>query len=80
MLIDAAENVSVSHEKHGHGLLKWATILMMAWAVLPFFGIGLHKTTSGDRSFDLWFLLSFMVIALVVMHEFIAPLPPKDAE
>jgi len=81
MLIED-ENITIAHaEKHkGHWLMKGSLIGLGLWSLLPIFGVGLYKNSSGDRSFDLWYLLVLMVIALVVMHEFIAPLPPKEAK
>ena len=68
-----------SDKPHGHFLLKASCIAFALWLLLPVFGVGLYKNASGDRSFDMWYPLSLMTIALVIMHEFIAPLPPKGA-
>jgi predicted branched-subunit amino acid permease len=80
MLIDADENVTTAHaEKHkGHWLLKASLAALLLWPLLAAFGVGVYRNTSGDRSFDLWYLIVYMLIALVVMHEFIAPMPPKE--
>jgi len=81
MLIDAdkTESSGEAHaEAHGGFLLKASLVAFAVWLALPVFGIGIYKNSSGDRSFDMWYPLSLMTIALVIMHEFIAPLPPKD--
>ena len=80
-MLQETENVTIAHaEKHkGHWLLKASLIALLAWPLLAFFGIGVYRNASGDRSFDLWYLLAYMIIALIVMHEFIAPLPPREA-
>jgi hypothetical protein len=79
-LLEAEESVRTEHGvKHrGHWLLKASLFGLLGWGFLPVFGIGIYKNTSGDRSFDLWYLLVFMIIALILMHELIAPLPPKE--
>lgn len=83
MLIDAekAEHAGDTHsdKPHGHFLLKASIVAFGLWLFLPVFGIGLYRNASGDRSFDMWYPLSLMTIALVIMHEFIAPLPPKGS-
>jgi hypothetical protein len=78
MQVDTENLQRAPHHVHGHGLLKGALIAAALWLLLPVFGLGLYKNSSGDISFDLWYLLVFMVIGLVLMHEFIAPLPPKE--
>lgn len=65
-----------SHESHF--AVKLILILLAGWAVLPVFGIGLWKNSSGDLSFDLWYLIVFMLIAFALMHEFITPMPAAD--
>ena len=67
-----------SHESHF--AVKLILILLAGWAVLPVFGIGLWKNSSGDLSFDLWYLIVFMLIAFALMHEFITPLPAGDRQ
>jgi hypothetical protein len=84
MLIDAdkAEHAGDRHpdKPHGHFLLKASLVAFVLWLFLPVFGIGVYRNTSGDRSFDMWYPLTLMTIALIIMHEFIAPLPPKESE
>jgi len=84
MLIDAhaVEHAGDTHseEAHGHFLMKASLAAFAIWLLLPVFGIGLYRNASGDRSFDMWYVLSLMAIALVIMHEFIAPIPPKELE
>lgn len=65
-----------SHESHTAVLIFLAALA--GWSVLPVFGIGLWKNASGDLSFDLWYLIVFMIIAFLLMHEFITPLPARD--
>jgi len=84
MLIDehATEHAGDAHSEkaHGHFLLKASCTLFVLWLLLPVFGIGTYKNSSGQLSFDMWYPLSLMTIALVIMHEFIAPVPPKELE
>jgi hypothetical protein len=69
-----------AHDKaHGHWHIKIALALFGLGALLPLFGIGVYKNSSGDRCFDLGYLIPMMLVALFIMHEFIAPLPPKEA-
>jgi hypothetical protein len=77
MLMDEA-NEKAHEPAEGHGMLKIALILFGVAALLPLFGIGVYRNASGDRCFDLWYLIALMLVALFIMHEFIAPLPPKE--
>jgi hypothetical protein len=63
-----------------HLAMKLILLLLAGWACLPVFGIGLWKNSSGDLSFDLWYLIVFMLIAFLLMHEFITPLPARDRQ
>lgn len=81
MLTDAGQTVEKSHDvdEHGHGrIIKILIGALSLWALLPVFHIGTYTNASGDRSFDLWYLMVFLVIAFFLMHEVITPLPPKD--
>ena len=63
-----------------HFAVKLFVLLLVGWSFLPAFGIGLWKNPSGDISFDLWYLIVFMLIAFLLMHEFITPLPARDRQ
>jgi hypothetical protein len=63
---------------HGAFLVKLFLFANLAWLVLPVFGIGIYKNGSGDISFDLWYLIAFLVLAFLLMHEIITPMPPKE--
>ena len=73
------EHASVPGKSHeSHFIVKLFLVLLAVWAFLPVFGIGLWKNSSGDLSFDLWYLIVFMIFAFMLMHEFITPLPAKE--
>jgi hypothetical protein len=67
-------------EAHGHKSVRYLLFLLIAYALLPAFGIGLYRNNSGDRFFSFWYLLVFLVIGFFLIHEFITPLPPKEGE
>jgi hypothetical protein len=64
----------------GHGALMVKLFLFanVAWLALPVFGIGTYRNGSGDLSFELWYLVAFLVLAFLLMHEIITPMPPKE--
>ena len=69
-----------AHDRaHGHWHIKFALALFGLGVLLPAFGIGVYRNSSGDRCFELWYLIALMLVGLFIMHEFIAPLPPKEA-
>ncbi len=78
----AIEHAGVAHSEqaHGHFLLKASLGAFFLSLLLPVFGIGVYKNTSGELNFEIWYVLGVMTVALVVMHEFIAPMPPKEAD
>jgi hypothetical protein len=84
MLIDAhaGEHAGDAHSvrAHGHFLLKASLAAFFLSLLLPVFGIGVYKNSSGQLNFEMWYPLGVMTIALVVMHEFIAPMPPKEVD
>jgi hypothetical protein len=61
----------------GHKAVLVFMALLAAYACLPVFGVGFYRNSSGDRFFQLWYLIGFMVIAFFLMHEVITPIPPK---
>ena len=63
---------------HGHKSVRALLVLLVVYALLPAFGIGLYRNSSGDRFFSLWYLILFLVISFFLIHEFITPLPPKE--
>jgi hypothetical protein len=67
-------------EAHGHKSVRYLLLLLIAYALLPAFGIGLYRNSSGDRFFSFWYLLVFLVISFFLIHEFITPMPPKEGE
>jgi hypothetical protein len=67
-------------EEKGHGalLVKIFLFANLAWLVLPVVGIGTYRNASGDLSFHLWYLIAFLILAFLLMHEIITPMPPKE--
>ena len=62
----------------GHKAVLGFLVALCAYAVLPVFGVGFYRNGSGQLFFQLWYLVGFMLIGFVLMHELITPLPPKD--
>ena len=70
-----------THEGHkGHKAVLIFLVALLAYSLLPVFGVGFYRNGSGQLFFQLWYLIGFMVIAFFLMHELITPLPPKDTE
>ena len=65
-----------SHKGHKAVLVFLAALCL--YSVLPVFGVGFYRNGSGQLFFQLWYLVGFMLIGFVLMHELITPLPPKD--
>ena len=61
-----------------HVLPKILALVFCVYAVLPAFGIGSYRNGSGQRLFDLWYLLGFLIVGFFLIHEIITPLPPKE--
>ena len=78
LLFDEIHPEHLSEGKGHHTLQRIFLVGTLLWPLLPVFGIGVYKNSSGDRSFELWYLITFMLIAFMLMHELITPLPPKD--
>jgi hypothetical protein len=72
------ETEHAAGEAHGHRSVRYLLVLLVVYALLPAFGIGLYRNNSGDRFFSFWYLLAFLVISFFLIHEFITPLPPKE--
>ena len=64
----------------GHKAVLIFLVALLAYSLLPVFGVGFYRNGSGQLFFQLWYLIGFMVIAFFLMHELITPLPPKDTE
>ncbi|MGA7990391.1 MAG: hypothetical protein WCC53_03060 [Thermoanaerobaculia bacterium] len=64
--------------KHGHKAVLVLLAVFCAYAVVPVFGVGFYRNGSGQKFFDVWYLIGFMIVAFFLMHELITPLPPKD--
>ncbi len=64
----------------GHKAVLIFLFALVAYSILPVFGVGFYRNGSGQLFFQLWYLIGFMVIAFFLMHELITPLPPKDTE
>jgi hypothetical protein len=64
----------------GHKAVLIFLFALLAYALLPVFGVGFYRNGSGQLFFTLWYLVGFMIIAFFLMHELITPLPPKDTE
>ena len=64
----------------GHKAVLIFLVALLAYSLLPVFGVGFYRNGSGQLFFQLWYLVGFMVIAFFLMHELITPLPPKDTE
>jgi hypothetical protein len=65
-----------SHKGHKAVLVFLAALCL--YSVLPVFGVGFYRNGSGQLFFQLWYLVGFMLIGFLLMHELITPLPPKD--
>jgi hypothetical protein len=63
--------------KHGHKAVLVLFVAFSAYSLVPVFGVGFYRNGSGQKFFDLWYLLGFMIVAFFLMHELITPLPPK---
>jgi hypothetical protein len=63
--------------KHGHKAVLVLLVAFCAYSLVPVFGVGFYRNGSGQKFFDLWYLLGFMIVAFFLMHELITPLPPK---
>jgi len=61
-------------------LIKWLVLALLGYSFLPAFGVGTYRSASGDKFFDLWYMIGFMLIAFFLMHEFITPLPPRTED
>jgi hypothetical protein len=72
--------MSDENSHKGHKAVLIFLIALCAYAVLPVFGVGFYRNGSGQLFFQLWYLVGFMLIAFLLMHELITPLPPKDAD
>lgn len=64
--------------KHGHKAVLVLLAVFCAYAVVPVFGVGFYRNGSGQKFFELWYLVGFMIVAFFLMHELITPLPPKS--
>lgn len=69
--------MSEENGKHGHKAVLVLLAVNGAYALLPLFGVGFYRNGSGQKFFELWYLLGFMIVAFFLMHELITPLPPK---
>jgi hypothetical protein len=77
----ADESTHGGHEgKKGHKAVLIFLVALLAYALLPVFGVGFYRNGSGQVFFTLWYLIGFMVLAFFLMHELITPLPPKDTQ
>jgi hypothetical protein len=65
-----------SHKGHKAVLVFLAALCL--YSVLPVFGVGFYRNGSGQLFFQLWYLVGFMLIGFLLMHELITPLPPKE--
>lgn len=84
-LTDSSERGVEAHaphaEKHeSHKALFFFLFALIAYSGLPVLGVGVYRNGSGDRFFSLWYMLGFLLLAFFLMHEFITPVPPKDAK
>ena len=59
----------------GHKAVRWLVLALLAYAVLPFAGVGLYENGSGQSLFSLWYLIGFMLLGFFLMHELITPFP-----
>lgn len=75
----AAEAVPHAEKHESHKALFFFLFALAAYAMLPLVGVGFYRNGSGDRFFSLWYMIGFLLIAFFLMHEFITPVPPKDA-
>ena len=66
-----------SHKGHKAVLVFLAALCL--YSVLPVFGVGFYRNSSGQLFFQLWYLVGFMLIGFLLMHELITPLPPKES-
>jgi hypothetical protein len=66
-----------SHKGHKAVLVFLAALCL--YSVLPVFGVGFYRNGSGQLFFQLWYLVGFMLIGFLLMHELITPLPPKES-
>ncbi len=72
---NASEEAEGQH-KAGHARLFLYALI--AYTLLPVFGIGTQRNASGDKLFQLWYLIGYLVVSFFLIHELVMPMPPKE--